>query len=53
MTTDELAPTLAQGSHGTTMGGNAVTSAAALAYVSELVEGNYAERVLETGAYFM
>lgn len=53
LTTDELAPTLAPGSHGTTMGGNAVTSAAALAYVSELVEGNYAERVLETGAYFM
>ena len=52
LTTSELASTLALGSHGTTMGGNALTSAAALAYVSELDEGNYAERVRETGAYF-
>ena len=39
--TERLASAFPQGSHGTTMGGNPLACAAALAYVSELVEGQW------------
>lgn len=41
------------GSHGTTMGGNALASAAALAYVNELVEGDWPAKSAENGDYLL
>jgi acetylornithine/N-succinyldiaminopimelate aminotransferase len=41
------------GSHGTTYGGNSVCCAAALAQVTELLDGNLAAKARETGDYFM
>ncbi|MCL5269088.1 MAG: aspartate aminotransferase family protein [bacterium] len=49
--TDAVGQAFAPGSHGSTMGGNALTSAAAHAYVSELIEGNWPARAAETGQY--
>jgi acetylornithine/N-succinyldiaminopimelate aminotransferase len=52
-TSDEIAKAFTMGSHGTTYGGNAVCCAAALAQVTELLDGDYAAKAKETGAYFM
>jgi predicted acetylornithine/succinylornithine family transaminase len=49
---DPVAQALGPGSHGTTMGGNPLTAAAALAYVSELIEGDWPRKGAEAGEYF-
>lgn len=51
--TDRIAPAFAPGSHGSTMAGNPLTAAAALAYVSELIEGDWAAHAAETGEYMV
>ena len=50
--TERLAGAFAPGAHASTMGGNALTSAAGLAYLSEMIEGNWPARGAETGTYF-
>jgi len=40
------------GTHGTTYGGNPVCCAAAYAQVTELLEGDYAKKAADAGAYF-
>ena len=40
------------GAHGSTMAGNPLTSAAAHAYVSELLESGWAAKAEQSGAYF-
>lgn len=52
-TTKKIAKTFNPGSHGTTFGGHPVCCAAALAAVTEMIEGNYAEKATKMGAYFM
>lgn len=51
--TDRLAKAFGPGAHASTMGGNAITSAAALAYVKELIEGGWPARGAEMGSYMM
>lgn len=52
LTTAKIATAFGYGSHGSTMGGNALTSAAGLAYLRELTEGNYAAQAAKSGRYF-
>jgi acetylornithine/N-succinyldiaminopimelate aminotransferase len=52
-TSGEIAKAFNLGSHGSTYGGNSVCCAAALAQITELLEGNMAAAAKETGAYFM
>lgn len=47
--TDAVAPAFPPGSHGSTMAGNALTAAAALAYLSELIEGDWPAKAAEMG----
>ncbi len=49
LTRAEIAGAFAAGAHASTMGGNALTSAAGLAYLKELIEGNWPERGAESG----
>jgi acetylornithine/succinyldiaminopimelate/putrescine aminotransferase len=51
LTRAEIAGAFAPGAHASTMGGNALTSAAGLAYLQELIEGDYAHQALESGEY--
>ena len=50
---DRVAGAFAPGSHGSTMGGNPVTCAAALAYVGELIAGDWPAKAEEMGKYMM
>jgi acetylornithine/N-succinyldiaminopimelate aminotransferase len=45
----DIAEAFGPGTHGTTLGGNHITSAAALAYVSELIEGDWATKADQQG----
>ncbi len=49
--TERVAAAFPPGSHGSTMGGNPLTSAAALAYLSELIEGDWPRKGAEAGCY--
>lgn len=51
--TEKLASAFAPGAHASTMGGNALTAAAALAYLSELIEGDWPAKAAEMGEYMM
>ena len=51
LTRPAIADAFEPGSHGSTMAGNPLTSAAGLAYVSELIEGDWPRRGAEAGAY--
>lgn len=51
VTSEKIATAFPPGAHGTTMGGNALTCAAAHAYLKELIEGGHVERSAESGAY--
>lgn len=51
--TDGVAPGFTVGSHASTFGGNPLSSAAALATLTALIEGGYVEQAAETGAYFL
>jgi acetylornithine/succinyldiaminopimelate/putrescine aminotransferase len=53
LTTAEIARSFPPGSHGSTMGGNALACAASLAYLTELVEGGHIENAKKQGAYFL
>jgi acetylornithine/N-succinyldiaminopimelate aminotransferase len=53
LTTAEIARAFSPGSHGSTMGGNALTCAAALAYLTELIEGDHIENAKVMGTYFV
>lgn len=53
ITTTEIARSFPPGSHGSTMGGNALTCAAALAYLRELIEGDYSARARRLGTIFV
>jgi acetylornithine aminotransferase/acetylornithine/N-succinyldiaminopimelate aminotransferase len=46
---EAVASAFGPGSHGSTMGGNALTAAAGLAYVGELIEGDWPAHAAETG----
>jgi acetylornithine aminotransferase/acetylornithine/N-succinyldiaminopimelate aminotransferase len=50
--TDRLASAFGPGAHGTTMGGNPLASAAARAYVSELLEGDWPAHARKQGELF-
>ncbi|MDR3145907.1 MAG: acetylornithine/succinylornithine family transaminase [Treponema sp.] len=52
-TSGDIAKAFNMGSHGTTYGGNSVCCAAALAQVTELLDGDLAAKARETGDYFM
>ncbi len=52
LTSAAVAEAFPPGSHASTMGGNPLTSAAALAYLKELIGGDYAGQARETGEYF-
>lgn len=49
--TEKIASAFGPGAHGSTMGGNALTCAAALAYVSELIEGDWPAKTAKSGEY--
>lgn len=51
LTTERIASAFGIGAHASTMGGNALTSAAGLAYLQELIEGDYAGQAAESGEY--
>ena len=51
--TEQLAGAFAPGAHASTMGGNALTAAAGLAYVSELIEGEWPAKGATMGAYLI
>lgn len=51
--TDKIAPAFPAGSHGSTMAGNALTAAAGLAYLSELIEGDWPAKAAEMGDYMV
>jgi predicted acetylornithine/succinylornithine family transaminase len=51
--TAEVASGFSVGSHACTFGGNALSSAAALATLQVMLEPGFLDRVAETGAYFM
>ncbi|MBI3735248.1 aspartate aminotransferase family protein [Candidatus Sumerlaeota bacterium] len=53
LTTAQIAEAFGAGAHASTMGGNAVTSAAGLAYLHELVEGDWPRKARESGEYFV
>lgn len=53
LTTTRIADAFGIGAHASTMGGNALTSAAALAYVQELVEGGHLENSRDMGDYLI
>ncbi len=53
LTTARIAEAFGVGAHASTMGGNALTSAAGLAYLSELVEGEWPQKAVESGDYFV
>jgi acetylornithine/N-succinyldiaminopimelate aminotransferase len=53
LTTAKVAAAFEPGTHGSTMGGNPLTCAAALAYLSELIEGDYATQAGKSGRYLM
>jgi predicted acetylornithine/succinylornithine family transaminase len=48
---EKFAPAFAAGAHGSTMAGNALTAAAALAYMKELLGGDWSAKAAETGDY--
>ncbi len=50
---ERVAMAFSPGSHGSTMGGNPLASAAGHAYVSELIQGNWPARARETGEYLV
>lgn len=51
--TEALAGAFPPGSHGSTMAGNPLTAAAGLAYVRELIEGDWSAKAEETGRYML
>ena len=51
--TNRVAMGFSVGSHASTFGGNPLSSAAALATLTVLLEGGYIEHCADTGAYFM
>lgn len=53
LTTAEIARSFPPGSHGSTMGGNALACAASLAYLKELIENGHIEAARKQGAYFL
>lgn len=53
LTTEKVAAAFELGTHGSTMGGNPLTCAAALAYFSELVEGDYSAQAAKSGRYLL
>lgn len=50
--TEEMAEKMPKGGHGTTFGGNALASAAALAVLEEIEAKNLTQHAAELGAYF-
>ncbi len=50
---DRIAPAFAPGAHGSTMGGNAITCAASLAYLTELIEGDWPAKAAASGEYLV
>lgn len=52
VTSEKIAKTFNQGSHGSTYGGNAVCCAAALAQINELLDRNLASHAQKMGQYF-
>lgn len=53
VTTDAIAESLTMGTHGSTFGGSPLCTAAALAEVEEIVEGDLAGNAAEVGAYLI
>lgn len=53
LTTERVAGAFGVGAHASTGGGNALVSAAAHAYLSELIEGDWSERGRRSGEFFM
>ena len=51
--TQHVAEAFQPGDHGTTFGANPVATAAALATLKELIQGNYPQRVAQMGDYLM
>lgn len=49
--TEKIAPAFGPGAHGSTMGGNALTCAAALGYLRELIEGDWSAKAAAAGEY--
>ncbi|MEN6626263.1 MAG: aspartate aminotransferase family protein [Candidatus Sumerlaeia bacterium] len=49
--TETVSTAFGPGAHGSTMGGNALTCAASLAYMSELIEGGWSAKAAEMGEY--
>ncbi|MCE5229470.1 aspartate aminotransferase family protein [bacterium] len=49
--TEKISTAFGPGAHGSTMGGNALTCAASLAYLTELIEGDWPAKAAQSGEY--